>query len=42
MDKNSEMSLIIELLAYEDSVSDDKAVEHFFSDLATFNEVCSW
>ena len=35
------MSLIVELLAYEDSVSDDKAVEHFFSDLAVFNEASS-
>ena len=39
VDRNSEMSLIIELLAYEETVPDDKASAHYFQDLATFNEV---
>ena len=36
--KNTEMSLIIELLQYEDSISDDKAGLHYFEDLSQCNQ----
>ena len=39
VDRESDMSLIIELLAYEDTVSDDQAATHYFNDLAQCNEV---
>lgn len=41
VDKESEMSLIIELLQYDESVSNDCAARHYFDDLAHFNEVGS-
>ena len=36
--KDSEMSLIIELLQYDETVSDDKAALHYFEDLSLCNE----
>jgi hypothetical protein len=38
MDKDSEMSFIIELLAFEDTVSHADAAQYFFDDLASCNE----
>ena len=38
VDRASEMSFIIELLAYESDVPDHKAAVYFFDDLAKFNE----
>jgi hypothetical protein len=34
------MSLIVELLQYEDNIPDDKAAAHFFEDLSQCNEAC--
>ncbi len=42
MDKLSEMSVIVELLQYEESVPDDKAAVHYFTDLSVCNEVFSY
>lgn len=39
VDKNTEMSFIIELLSYEETVADEGAAMHFFTDLAHCNEV---
>jgi Ran-interacting Mog1 protein len=39
VDRESELSLIVELLEYEESVTDDKAAAHYFNDLAQCNEV---
>lgn len=36
--KDSEMSLIIELLQYDESIPDDKAAVHYFEDLSLCNE----
>ena len=38
-DHSSQKSLIIEILKYEEEITDDKAMAHFFNDLAQFNEV---
>lgn len=39
VDRNSEMSLIVEILDMEEEISDEAAAQHFFKDLAQFNEV---
>lgn len=39
MDRESEMSLIVELLSYDEAVSDDQAAAHYYNDLAQCNEV---
>lgn len=41
VDKDSDMSLIIELLSYDSAVTDDQAASHYFNDLAQCNEVWS-
>jgi hypothetical protein len=33
------MSLIVELLTYDDAVSNDQAATHYFNDLAQCNQV---
>lgn len=38
VDKDTDMSLILELLNYEDTVSDSKAGGYFFDDIASYNE----
>lgn len=38
VDRNSGMSMIIELLSYEDNVTDQNCGEHYFKDLAEYNE----
>jgi hypothetical protein len=42
VDRESDMSLIVELLAYEETVSDDLAAAHYFNDLAQCNEVSDY
>lgn len=39
VDRDSEMSLIVELLSYDEDVSDDQAAAHYYNDLAQCNEV---
>ena len=39
VDRLSDMSLIVELLSYEEGVADDQAAIHYFEDLAQCNEV---
>ena len=41
VDKESDISLIIELLAYDSLVTDDQAAQHYFNDLAQCNEAGS-
>jgi hypothetical protein len=41
VDRLSDMSLIVELLSYEEGVADDQAAIHYFEDLAHCNEVRS-
>lgn len=37
-DDNTDTSLIVELFDYDTELSDDKAIRHYFDDLAKFNE----
>lgn len=39
VDRESKMSLIVELLTYDDAVSNDQAATHYFNDLAQCNQV---
>ena len=39
VDRDSDMSLIIELLAYDETVSNEQAAAHYYNDLAQCNEV---
>ena len=38
VDKDTELSLIVELLSYDESVSDERAASHYFEDLSQCNE----
>lgn len=38
VDKDTELSLIVELLSYDENVSDEKAAAHYFEDLSQCNE----
>jgi hypothetical protein len=38
-DEASEASIIVEILGYEDSVSDEAAAEYYFRDMAETNQV---
>jgi hypothetical protein len=38
VDSLTDMSLIVEILAYEEGVNDEAAARHFFDDLAQFND----
>jgi hypothetical protein len=38
VDNNSDNSLIVELFDYEANLTDEAAIEHYFTELATFNE----
>jgi hypothetical protein len=42
VDKDSEVSLIVELLEHDGTVSDENAPTYYFKDLATCNEVRSY
>lgn len=39
VDRDSDMSLIVELLSYDDTVSNEQAAAHYYNDLAQCNEV---
>ena len=39
VDKNTEMSLIVELMQASESIPDDQAAAHYFDDLSLCNEV---
>lgn len=41
VDRDSDMSLIVELLSYDEAVSNEQAAAHYYNDLAQCNEVCS-
>ncbi len=38
-DEASESSIIVEILGYEDSISDDAAADYYFGDMAETNQV---
>ena len=39
VDRDSEVSLIVELLEHDGTVGDEQAAQHYFKDLASFNDV---
>ena len=40
VDRDSEVSLIVELLEYDGAVTGEDAAQYYFKDLASFNDVC--